>query len=172
VDQLRCHANDYYQNRDSFDDTCAPRPQFNFGANEPSQFYKVDFRAKPDAQFLMDLITYDSTGTLATMDTVETEGYSIPTGESSSTSCEVERRIVVNMKKTGDNTSLVDIKFSGRMASTAAACQALAKTAIANAAYNKVPGRTEDEKRRAIEGGDLEYTLSPSGFIFNLTRAQ
>lgn len=179
--EAQCYAQYYEENRDNstlFPASCAPRPRFNWGAADAENFYRVDFRAKPDAQFIFDFMTYDASGDLGTVDTYEREGVTIPSGSGSEISCEVERRIVVNIKKTSATTAVVEIRFTGKMASTAAACQALAKTAISNAAYNKTLNRADfatDEdywaaQRRAIQGGDLEYILSPSAMIFNMTK--
>jgi hypothetical protein len=167
--QLQCHANDYEMNRQSFTSaSCAPRARFNWAARSAEEFFKMDYRPKPDSQFLMDLITYDSTGNVATMDTEEREGFTISTGDSS-VSCEVARRIVVNIKKLSDTTAVVDIHFSGRMASTAAACVSVAKKALENRAYNDT--QTDyNNHRRAVDGTDLEYILGKEGMIFTLTK--
>lgn len=167
--QLQCHADDYHMNQNSFSGaSCAPKARFNWGAKTAADFFQTDYRPKPDAQFLMDLITYDSSGSVATMDTEEREGFTISTGDSS-VSCEVARRTIVNIKKQTDTTAIVDISFSGRMASTAAACLSVAKTALENRAYNDSQS-DQNLHRRAVNNTDLEYILGKEGFIFNLTK--
>jgi len=168
LQEAQCYAQYYEMNRNSFSTTCAPRPRFNWGANTLGDFYKVDFRQKPDAMFILDIMTYDATGELATVDTEERESFTVPSGSSSTVTCEIARKIVFNVKKTGANTAVVDIRFSGRMTSLASACQGLAKQAIENAAYNKTVA--ENLRRRAVDNADLEYILVPSAMIFNMTR--
>lgn len=167
--QAQCFAQYYEQNRNSFATTCAPRPRFNWGAATVKDFYRVEFRPKPDAQFLMDVLTYDPTGSLATLDTEERESFTVPSGTNSSVTCEMARKIVFNFKKVTDTTAVVDIRFSGRMASTAAACQGIAKVALANVEYNKnIADR--NQHRRAVNNADLEYMLVPQAMIFSMEK--
>lgn len=167
--QAQCFAQYYEQNRNSFQTTCAPRPRFNWGASTVKDFYRVEFRPKPDSQFLMDILTYDPTGSLATLDTEERESFTVPSGSDSSVTCEMARKIVFNFKKVTDTTAIVDIRFSGRMASTAAACQGIAKVALANVEYNKnIADR--NQHRRAVNNADLEYMLVPQAMIFSMEK--
>lgn len=167
--EAQCFAQYYEQNRNSFQTTCAPRPRFNWGASTVKDFYRVEFRPKPDSQFLMDILTYDPTGSLATLDTEERESFTVPSGSDSSVTCEMARKIVFNFKKVTDTTAIVDIRFSGRMASTAAACQGIAKVALANVEYNKnIADR--NQHRRAVNNADLEYMLVPQAMIFSMEK--
>lgn len=167
--QAQCFAQYYEQNRNSFSATCAPRPRFNWGASTVKDFYRVEFRPKPDAQFLMDVLSYDPTGSLATLDTEERESFTVPAGTDTTVTCEMARKIVFNFKKVTDTTAIVDIRFSGRMASTAAACQGIAKAALANVEYNKTIA-DRDQHRRAVNNADLEYMLVPQAMIFSMEK--
>ncbi len=167
-DEARCYANYYYQHKDSFSSTCSSEPRFNWGANTVENFFKVDFRPKPKAQFLLDVITYDNTGNLATMDTEERESFEVSSGASSSITCEAARKIVFNVKKTGESTAIIDIRFSGSIKSTSAACQAVAKRALENIEFNKTAA--ESDRRRATENNDLEHILAPQKMIFSMTK--
>lgn len=168
LNEAQCYGNYYEMNRNTISTDCGPRPRFNWGASTVENFYRVDYRGKPDQQFLMDILTYDASGNLATLDTEEKETFTIPSGSNSSVTCEMARKIVFNVKKITDTTGIVDIRFSGRMASTAAACQSIAKVALENIEFNKTAA--ENDRRRAIDGADLEHNLRPQAMIFNMTK--
>lgn len=168
LNEAQCYANYYEMNRDSINTDCGPRPRFNWGASSVENFYRVDYRGKPDQQFLMDILSYDASGTLATLDTEEKESFTVPSGENSSVTCEVARKIVFNVRRVTDSSAVVEIRFSGRLASTAAACQSIAKVALENIEFNKTAA--DDQRRRAIDGGDLEHLLRNQAMIFNMTK--
>lgn len=166
--QLQCFANYYYSNNGNNAGTCNPEFRFNWGAQTAGDFYHVDYRGRPRGQFLLDVLTYNSAGDVATLDTTEREAFTVASGAGSSVTCNIERGITFGLRKTSSTTAQMEIRFAGRMASTATVCQALAKTALENVAYNV--GKADNLKRRAAMNADLEHMLSPSAILMNATK--
>lgn len=167
LQEAQCYADYFFQNQGT-SGACDPQVQFNWSADTIENFYRVDYRGKPKSQFLLDILTYNAGGDLATLDTEEHESFTIASGASSTVTCETARKIVFNFRKLTETTATVEVRFAGRMASTAPACQGLAKRAIENVEFNKTADNAS--KRRAIDTGDLEHIFSSSSLLMSATK--
>ncbi|WP_413288800.1 hypothetical protein [Bdellovibrio sp. HCB337] len=146
----RCYAEAYWSTNNATS-TCQREYRFNWAATTPEEFAQDSERGKPKNAFITNILNYTPDGTMATLEDEETESFTINTGANSSTFCETSRRTVISFKKVSDTRMLVDLKQTGQMNSTSAACQGAAKDALAG---------------KQVGGGDLQHILTPQKMIF------
>lgn len=126
----RCYAQKYWSdNADA--GGCARRYQFNWAATTAQDFARDNDRNKPENAFITNVLNYSSDGTLATMEDEDISTITVNTGANSSTFCSVSRRTVISFKKISETRLLIDLRESGQMNSTSAACIGAAKDALA-----------------------------------------
>lgn len=130
---FRCYAESYW-NGSSASGGCSREYNFNWQATNPDNFVIADYRGKPKNAFITNILNYSADGQMATLEDQETEKITVQTGNGSSTFCDISRRIVLNFKAVSATQLLVDLRESGRMASTNAACIAAANDAMTDAA--------------------------------------
>jgi hypothetical protein len=148
----RCYAEAYWQGISSATETACMRDyNFNWAARTAAEFADDSGRGKPKNAFITNILNYSTDGQTATLEDEEKEKITVNTGANSSTFCEVSRRTILTFKKVSDTRLLVDLKESGQMQSTAAACIGAAKDALAG---------------KNVGGGDLQRTLQPQNMIF------
>lgn len=150
----QCYANIYYQENAS-QGGCARDYRFNFAATTPEQFVDTGGRGKPKNAFITNIIDYSADGQSATVNDEENSTITVQTGSSSSTFCEIGRLTGITVTKINDSKLLFNLVQRGQMLSTDAACQAVAKEALAGN-YNGP--------------GDLQYELAENKFIFYMTK--
>ncbi|MEY4616467.1 MAG: hypothetical protein RJB66_1427 [Pseudomonadota bacterium] len=149
----RCFAEAYWQNVSQAQATgCMREYNFDWSATTPDKFARDDQRGKPKNAFLTNILKYTPDGQMATLEDEEMQKFTVNTGASSSTFCEVSRRTILTFKKISDSRLLVDLKQSGQMNSTDAACLSVAK---------------EAKDGKDVQGaGNLRDQLSPMNLIF------
>lgn len=153
----RCFANAYWQNRDGAGGNNCPREyNFNWQASKPEDFVRRDdFKGRPKNAFITNILNYAADGKSAVLEDEETENITIQGSSDSNTFCRVVRKTQLSFKSISTTKIVVELRESGRMASTDAAC-----IAAANAA--KVASEQE--------GGELKYMLEPQNMIFYLNK--
>lgn len=151
----RCYAEAYWQHAGSAGGTCQREYRFDWSATVPADFARDSDRGKPKNAFITNILKYSPDGSVATLEDVEKQSMTINTGASSSTFCDASRRTILTFKKITASRLLVDLKQSGQMNSTDAACIAAAKDALAGKQMS----------------GDLQHFLSPENMIFYVDTA-
>lgn len=146
----RCYAEAYWSSNSNAG-ACKREYRFNWAATTPEEFVQDNDRGKPKDAFITNILNYTADGQTATLDNEETEKFTINTGVNSSTFCETSRRTVISFKKVSATRLLVDLKQSGQMNSTDAACVGAAKDALAG---------------KQVGGGDLQHILTPENMMF------
>lgn len=152
----RCYAESYWSGGSGPTGGCSREYNFNWQAINPVDFVIADYRGKPKPAFITNVLNYSLDGQMASLEDNETEKITVQTGNGSSTFCEVSRRTNLQFKAVSATRILVDLRESGRMASTDAACIAAAEAAI-----------------KAADGqgdGHLKETLSGFNFMFYLDK--
>lgn len=147
----QCYAQKFWEtNADA--GNCARRYEFNWAATTPEDFARDNDRKKPKNAFLTNVLNYAGDGNTATMEDEEVSTITVSTGANSSTFCNVARRTVISFRRISDSRLLIDLRESGQMNSTSAACVGAAKDALAG---KNVGG-----------GSQLESDLKPQNTIF------
>jgi hypothetical protein len=148
----RCYADAYWQGiSGATQGACMRDYRFDWSATTPEAFANDSERGKPNMAFITSILDYATDGQTATLEDEEEEKITVNTGANSSTFCEVSRRTVLTFKKISATRLLVDLKDSGQMNSTAAACISAAKDALAG---------------KQVGGSDLQHMLQPQNMIF------
>ncbi len=147
----RCFAESYWLHANSGSSACMREYRFDWSATNLADFARDSDRGKPKNAFITNILKYSPDGGTATIEDEEKQKMTINTGMSSSTFCEASRRSVLTFRKITATRLLVDLKQSGQMNSTDAACIAAAKDALAG---------------KQVGGGDLQHFLSAQNMIF------
>lgn len=147
----RCYANAYWSNNSSSSTGCQREYHFNWSATSATDFAQDSESGKPKNAFITNILNYTPDGQTATLEDEEVNNFTISTGANSSTFCEASRRTVISFKKISATRLMIDLKFSGQMNSTTAACLGAAKDALAG---------------KNVGGGDLQHILTPQNMIF------
>ncbi|MCM2353250.1 MAG: hypothetical protein NDI63_06485 [Pseudobdellovibrio sp.] len=154
----RCYANAYWKNRgEGAGGVSCPREyNFNWQASKPEDFVRRDdFKGRPKNAFITNILNYAADGKSAVLEDEETENITIQGSSDSNTFCRVVRRTQLSFKSISTTKIVVELRESGRMASTDAAC-----IAAANAA------KLANEQ----EGGELKHMIEPWNMIFYLNK--
>ncbi len=146
----RCYAESFW-NGSAPTGACTRDYRFNWSATTPEDFAQDSERGKPKDAFVTNILNYSADGLTATLEDEEIETITINTGASSSTFCKASRRTAISFKKISDTRMLVDLRQTGQMNSTNAACIGAAKDALAG---------------KNVGGGDLQHILMPQNMIF------
>jgi len=146
----RCYAEAYWSTTQA-SVACKREYNFNWAATTAADFAQDSERGKPKNAFITNILNYTTDGQTAILEDEETNSFTVTTGANSSTFCEASRRTVISFKKLSDTRMLVDLKESGQMNSTTAACVGAAKDALAG---------------KNVGGGDLQHILQPQKMIF------
>lgn len=152
----RCYANAYWQSGDSQtqDGSCRRDYQFNWQATNTTDFVsRDDFKGRPRNAFVTNILNYALDGKSAMLEDEETESVTIPTSANSSTFCRVVRKTQLTFKSITATKMLVELRESGRMASTDAACVAAANVAMTD------------------KQNELHWMLEPVKMFFYLNKA-
>lgn len=130
----RCYANAYWKyGGGETGGGCQRDYNFNWQSLTPWDFVsRNDFKGRPKNAFLTNILNYAADGKSATLEDEETESVTIPTSANGSTFCRVVRKTQLSFKSISATKLLVELKDSGRMASTDTACIAAAAEAITN----------------------------------------
>lgn len=127
----RCYANAYWRAQGGSSGGCQREFRFNWQATTPWNFIsRDDFKGRPKNAFVTNILNYSADGKSATLEDEESESITIPTSANGSTFCRVNRKTQLLFKSINPTKMLVELKESGRMASTDAACVAAANTAL------------------------------------------
>lgn len=157
----RCYAEAYWQGGGGQSSDCDRDYRFNWSATTPAQFADDSGRGKPQNAFLTNVLNYSADGLSASLEDEITETVTVPTGANSSTFCQVGQRTVISIKKISETRLLFDLKQTGQMNSTDAACQGIAKTVLAAiAAGTQYNGE-----------GDLDHLLREQKMLFYVDKA-
>lgn len=151
----RCYAEAFWSAGDDATG-CVREYRFNWAATDPVDFVQTDRRGKPKDAFLTNILKYTADGQTGIIEDQEDENITVSTGPNSSTFCQIARRRVITLKKVSDTRLLLDLRESGQMASTDAACLGAAKGALQSE-------KPEDE--------NLKRSLSPMNIIVYLDSA-
>ncbi|WP_409478271.1 hypothetical protein [Pseudobdellovibrio sp. HCB154] len=151
----RCYANAYWRARDQASGGgCEREYRFNWQAVNPWEFVsRDDFKGRPKNAFITNILNYAADGKSATLEDEETESMTVPTSANGSTFCRVVRKTLLSFKSITATKMLVELKESGRMASTDAACVAAANAALTSS-----------------QETELKYTLTPMTLYFYLNK--
>lgn len=147
----RCYAESMWNGGPQPSGSCTRDYHFNWSATTPGDFAQDSERGKPKNAFVTNILNYSADGQTATLEDEEIETITINTGATSSTFCKASRRTVISFKKISETRMLVDLRQSGQMNSTNAACIGAAKDALAG---------------KNVGGGDLQHILTPENMIF------
>lgn len=126
----RCYAESMWNGSEP-SGGCTREYNFDWQATVPAKFVMSDYRGKPKNAFLTNILQYSTDGQTATLEDERNEKITIPTGNGSSTFCDIAHRTTMSLKSISANKILIDFHEGGRMASTNAAC-----VAAGNAASN------------------------------------
>lgn len=152
----RCYANAYWRAHDQSSGGCDRDFRFNWQAVNPSDFVsRDDFQGSPKNAFITNILNYAADGKSATLEDEETESMTIPTSANGSTFCRVVRKTLISFKSITATKMLVELRESGRMASTDTACVAAANAAVTATAGNE---------------SELTWTLKPQTLFFYLNK--
>lgn len=152
----RCYANAYWQSSggQTQDGSCRRDYQFNWQATNTADFIsRDDFKGRPKNAFVTNILNYALDGKSAVLEDEETESVTIPTSANSSTFCRVVRKTQLTFKSITATKMLVELRESGRMASTNAACVAAANAAMTD------------------KQNELNWMLEPMKLFFYLNKA-
>lgn len=157
----RCFANAYFQMREELSGGgCGREYNFNWQATKPEDFVRRDdFKGRPKNAFVTNILNYAADGQSATLEDEESENVQIQGSSDSNIFCRVVRKTQINIKSISATKLLVELKDSGRMASTEAACVAAAHAAA-------LENKSEDNHNRS----ELSYMLEPEKMIFYLNK--
>lgn len=154
---MRCYAQVYQQYRDLVSGGgCGREYQFNWNAIKPEDFVRRDdFKGRPKNAFLTNVLNYAADGQSAVLEDEESENVQIQGSSDSNTFCRVVRRTQINIKAVTSTKLLFELKETGRMASTEAACIGAANEAI-----------TADDAHKT----ELTWMLKPQKMIFYINK--
>lgn len=157
----RCFANAYYQFRDELSGGgCSREYNFNWQATKPEDFVRRDdFKGRPKNAFVTNILNYAADGQSAILEDEESENVQIQGSADSNTFCRVVLKTQITIKAVTATKLLFELKDSGRMASTEAAC-----VAAANAAAS------EDKSPSNMNRSELSYRLEPMKMIFYINK--
>ncbi len=157
----RCFANAYYQLRDQLSSGgCSRDYNFNWNATKPEDFVRRDdFKGRPKNAFLTNILNYAADGQSAVLEDEESENVQIQGSSDSNTFCRVVLKTQITIKAVTATKLLFELKDSGRMASTEAAC-----IAAANAAA------LEDKSDSNMNRSELSRRLEPMKMIFYINK--
>ncbi len=152
LDQMKCYANYYNQNRPSL--ACGKEYRFNWNATSTGNFVQPETRDKPKSNYLTNLVTYSADGNTFILEDKSQDGIQLSTGSGSnagSTFCRFEQQTVLKGTKVTDNKMLVELKQSGVLLDTLnAACVASKNDTTSNSGngselYNRVVKQNSKE---------------------------
>lgn len=152
----RCYANAYWmQGGGQGGGGCSRQYNFNWQATTPADFIRRDdFKGRPQNAFITNILNYSADGQSATLEDEETESVTIPTSANGSTFCKVVRKTQLLFKKSSATKMKVELRESGRMASSDAACIAAANEAMTN------------------QQSELNWMLRSKNYVFYLNKVQ
>lgn len=157
----RCYANAYYRNRDAAGgNNCAREYNFNWNATKPEDFVRRDdFKGRPKNAFLTNILNYAADGQSAVLEDEESENVQIQGSSDSNTFCRIVLKTQITIKAVTATKLLFELKDSGRMASTEAACVAAAHAAA-----------LEDKSPSNMNRSELSYRLQAEKMLFYINK--
>jgi len=157
----RCFANAYYRLHDQLSSGgCTREYNFNWNATKPEDFVRRDdFKGRPKNAFVTNILNYAADGQSAVLEDEESENVQIQGSSDSNTFCRVVLKTQITIKAVTATKLLFELKESGRMASTEAACVAAANVAA-----------LEDKSLSNMNRSELSYQLELRKTLFYINK--